>query len=105
MSTGKRVFGSTLSENVRRYGNPIPPTILRAMQHLHDNGEKHTSRHRHCLGRARFVVDNRYCMKWEARACTAHVATGTGHVASVELCTFPWKLRDSCYYEIPDIPL
>ena len=33
------MFGSTLSENVRRYGNPIPPTILCAIQHLHDNGE------------------------------------------------------------------
>ena len=34
------MFGSTLSENVRRYGNPLPPTILRAMQHLHDNGKE-----------------------------------------------------------------
>ncbi|CAI8052772.1 StAR-related lipid transfer protein 13 [Geodia barretti] len=53
---GKNVFGSSLSENVRRYGNPLPPTILCALQHLHDNGLETVGIFRRAAGKSRVGV-------------------------------------------------
>ena len=43
MSPGKRVFGVSLSANVRQTGQPLPPTILHAIDFLNQENNLETT--------------------------------------------------------------